>query len=677
MLADAIDENDTAYTAEGPEQPDEDDYGYTSKEASSLYRSIMDKYQALPPEKKFSDAKKKERSTSELITTKDRVREAILREREEAAMGRKRSLPNMPASRSDDPNGVVRHRSRKNLYDPEAERAEEERRKREEEEERRRIRAQKRPPPPVMDFQKLLELASKKQHEPVEIMPPPAKKVKEPERLLTRKEKLEIEERKAYLADRERRKQEALNPSKARRPDEQSNEPSKPVNKMLPNGRIPKLNSSNSSQIRPATSTTAPPADAKSRSSEVPGRTSSNSKSYSHQTNGSSAGRSSSGISSATSKPSLPTKYDDRRLHGSSGNSSNSSSMASSSMKKSQHSLSQKTASNVPPNGIKTSSSSSSSSYNGAAKLATSSSAAPSASSQHHRQSSSSSSSMANAAKSKLPSRDANRNEIKSSKTDKYDRRDTPTQSSSSSSKDLAKSRLPASSKDVKTRDFPPKDLFKSRDSKDVKTREFPPKDIRTSAPQKTREFPPKDLVKTREFPPKDIKTREFPPRDLVKTREFPPKDLVKTREFPPKDLIKTREFPPKDLKTREFPPRDVQRRPQSANRKSSAHKRRILDDDDDEYDSEMDDFIDDDDGNDDYSKYIKEIFGYDKSRYRHLDEDIDNMESTFAQQMREEQISRKIGLMEDLEDMRLEAEEMKRKAHRKKRRVVSDDESD
>lgn len=68
------------------------------------------------------------------------------------------------------------------------------------------------------------------------------------------------------------------------------------------------------------------------------------------------------------------------------------------------------------------------------------------------------------------------------------------------------------------------------------------------------------------------------------------------------------------------------------------------MDDDDSEYDSEMDDFIDDDDVGDDYSKYISEIFGYDKSRYRDLDEDDANMESTFAQQMKEEVISTKIG---------------------------------
>jgi protein SPT2 len=96
----------------------------------------------------------------------------------------------------------------------------------------------------------------------------------------------------------------------------------------------------------------------------------------------------------------------------------------------------------------------------------------------------------------------------------------------------------------------------------------------------------------------------------------------------------------------------------------------RILDDDE-EYDSEMDDFIDDGpEEEQDYSKYISEIFGYDKSRYKHVDDDIDNMESTFAQQMKEEVISTKIGIMEDLEDMKKEEEEKRRKAVMKKRKL-------
>lgn len=68
-----------------------------------------------------------------------------------------------------------------------------------------------------------------------------------------------------------------------------------------------------------------------------------------------------------------------------------------------------------------------------------------------------------------------------------------------------------------------------------------------------------------------------------------------------------------------------------------------------------------------DYSKYIKEIFGYDKSRYRNDEDDCDDMETNFAQQQREEFLSKKIGMMEDLEDMRLEAKEKALKAKRRR----------
>lgn len=74
----------------------------------------------------------------------------------------------------------------------------------------------------------------------------------------------------------------------------------------------------------------------------------------------------------------------------------------------------------------------------------------------------------------------------------------------------------------------------------------------------------------------------------------------------------------------------------------------RIYSDDEDEYDSEMDDFIDDgpQDGLEQVSKTISEIFGYDRRKYRDVeDDDIDNMESNFSQQMKEEFFSSKAGL--------------------------------
>lgn len=57
---------------------------------------------------------------------------------------------------------------------------------------------------------------------------------------------------------------------------------------------------------------------------------------------------------------------------------------------------------------------------------------------------------------------------------------------------------------------------------------------------------------------------------------------------------------------------------------------------------------------------------------FRYRDEDFDDrtMVSSYAQQMKEEQISKKMGLKEDLEDMKQEELEKKRKAMRKKQKI-------
>lgn len=56
--------------------------------------------------------------------------------------------------------------------------------------------------------------------------------------------------------------------------------------------------------------------------------------------------------------------------------------------------------------------------------------------------------------------------------------------------------------------------------------------------------------------------------------------------------------------------------------------------------------------------------------RYKHeRDDDLSDMEADYATVMKEEKLSAKLGLMEDLEDMRKEQEELKRKAMLKKRK--------
>lgn len=176
----------------------------------------------------------------------------------------------------------------------------------------------------------------------------------------------------------------------------------------------------------------------------------------------------------------------------------------------------------------------------------------------------------------------------------------------------------------------------------------------------------------------KNIKARPFPPKDVQKTREFPPRDIQRTREFPPRDVQRTREFPPRDHRR----PQQMQGKrskftlefhqlSQFTNIQSFSFPGNVIEDEDSDEDSEMDDFIDDGEEATDYSSAIKEIFGYDKSRYRDEDFDDRQMESNYSSIMREEFISKKIGIMEDLEDMRREEEEEKRKEMmRKKRRL-------
>lgn len=53
VIDDAYDRNNTALTLNGPEQPDQDDYGYESQEAAAIYAKMMQKYSKIPDEPKF------------------------------------------------------------------------------------------------------------------------------------------------------------------------------------------------------------------------------------------------------------------------------------------------------------------------------------------------------------------------------------------------------------------------------------------------------------------------------------------------------------------------------------------------------------------------------------------------------------------------------------------------
>ena len=524
-----LDEN-TAVTLEN-EQPDEDDYGYTSTVSDQFHKKLMEKYQSLPVEKKFSSGsgKNKAMSKAEIQSTKDRVKNCFTSKDEEQhnfKQGQQKRTSKVNFNKGS--GSLITTTDKKNGIKPKP----------------------KLKPAPIVDFQQLLKLAEQKQHEDITIEVPTKK---EPERLLTMKEKRELEEMEA-----------------AKRA------------KVKPN-RIPKLG----------------------------------------------------------------TKVGDAAKHDNNNN------------------------------------------ENSARKLI-----APSGNMQSKQNASINRTSQNNSEKMKRP---APVTQSSSSKLrDALQKSNgAPTKSLPSNHKVPSSSKVGTSTSSIKSRDVPTKSNSnpgQRPSAVNAKVEKYRPS---TST---------KEPLKTREFPPKDLKTREFPPKDVVRSREFPPKDVIRSREFPPKGLMRPRQFPPKDLmRSREFPPRDLKRKaPLITNKRESFvikfcgehftifyHFTGRIEDEESDYDSEMDDFIDDEDCGQDYSSEIKKIFGYDKSRYAHeclavsfrdfrfltfryRDEDFDDsqMESDYRTVMREEFISKKLGLMEDLEDIKKEAEEKKMKEMRKKRKV-------
>lgn len=253
VLEDAKDCDNTAISLGGP---DGDDYGYVSTEANAFYQKYLEKVKDVQEDKGFAPSRPQ--SLRDLSGTKERVKAAITREREEAKTHTRQRISHAAsggtASQRSDGTGVARAystSSSKTLYDPEAE----ERKKKEEENIQKAKAKAKRPPqPPPMDFQALLRLAEKKQHEPVTIATPERKK--EPERLLSAREKREQEERQRWKEQRAQR--DRMREMEASKPKEQQRKESSST-RMEPNGRIPKLN-------KTSTTTPTPTSTAKSSS---------------------------------------------------------------------------------------------------------------------------------------------------------------------------------------------------------------------------------------------------------------------------------------------------------------------------------------------------------------------------------------------------------------------------
>lgn len=100
--------------------------------------------------------------------------------------------------------------------------------------------------------------------------------------------------------------------------------------------------------------------------------------------------------------------------------------------------------------------------------------------------------------------------------------------------------------------------------------------------------------------------------------------------------------------------------------------QREYEEEEDEDYDSEMDDFIEDEgESQEEISKHIREIFGYDRKKYKdESDYALRYMESSWREQQKEEAKSLRLGMQEDLEEMRREEEAMKcRKVKKLKKR--------
>ncbi|CAK9813555.1 Protein SPT2 homolog [Anthophora plagiata] len=224
VLADAIDNENTAVTMAGPSQPDEDDYGYVSQEASAFYNQLMSKYNNTPlPKATVNDSRKG--TIKDIASTKDRVKQALKQQEEEEALGHRRKRKHSVKEVIEE--AEVEEKVEKNIKDD----------KKEKEEKRK---PKKRAMPPPIDFTELLKIAEKKQHEPIVIDVKP--KNDEPERLLTKKQMKEYALEKEWRERKEQRNKvgnvnnkesNLTTPSKINKPQDTRNNVSS-TSKILP-----------------------------------------------------------------------------------------------------------------------------------------------------------------------------------------------------------------------------------------------------------------------------------------------------------------------------------------------------------------------------------------------------------------------------------------------------------
>lgn len=119
------------------------------------------------------------------------------------------------------------------------------------------------------------------------------------------------------------------------------------------------------------------------------------------------------------------------------------------------------------------------------------------------------------------------------------------------------------------------------------------------------------------------------------------------------------------------MPPRPMMNRPPGPMLPpiTSSYKRKY-EEEEEEYDSEMEDFIDEEgDEQEEISRHIKEIFGYDRNKYKdESDYALKFMESSWKDLQKEESRSLRLAVQEDLEEERREQEELKRQSAKRRK---------
>ncbi|XP_060874732.1 protein SPT2 homolog isoform X1 [Metopolophium dirhodum] len=689
VIEDAKDDVNTSVTMAGFNQPDEDDYGYVSKDAMAIYNNIMNKYVNTPADSR--NVKTPNHRSHDISGTKDRVRAALLKEEEDQLLPHKRKRKPKDIDNAEDCQDSVEPEQKKSRPDTE--------------------KIKKRPAqPPPLNFHELLKIAEKKQYEPIIIEKP---KKEEPLPMMTKKE------RHKYLEDKRIEEIRLARRQGKGLPITEKPKEIKPVE------RIQKACASSSKVDIHAEEKLKKNASVWSKDLKISKELNNNCKNDKYiprPLNNSESLRMNSNGNRTTSKSSLEQHLLNEKRYSSNDErySPKPKSVKDQYIPKAKNSIENNFSPKprgMPNNDryVSQSRSSSSDKYSPKPKSSMPSDknlSKPTPIERYVPKSRSPPSKKyspkpkdlmpTNKYVSKPTPTERYVPKSRSPRSDKYSPKPTPTE------RYVPKSRSPPSDKyspkPTPTERYVPKPKFSADEKYSPKIKisaqpeRYVPKGKGSSSSEqytpsavnhsnekyrprptssqsmkskptssnnkyvpmpvdKSKKLPISNNIKPRQLPPKEMASKQFPPRDMI-PKQFPPRDMV-PKQFPPRDMM-PKQFPPRDMIPKQFPPPDMRRRD---DRHMPIRNKRQVIESDSEYDSELDDFIDDGPEDEaDYSKVISEIFRYDKSKYRGMDEDDECMESDYRTLQKEEYKSTRAGLLEDLADIRREKQMMKKR---------------